>query len=173
VLEIGAPPDITRHYNEVNFGRSVETETGATLRLGEQARVAGTWCENAAGERIVGVDYGERCSVCLEVEFLQPVRDAYFAVAFRNEVMQMTFVPTSGNQPVPGPFAPGETVVVRLTFDNWLAAGRYTLTPSVATLEEGYRVLDERVDVASLLVESPFGTPGAVDIPTQLEIKRP
>jgi ABC-type polysaccharide/polyol phosphate transport system ATPase subunit len=173
ILEIGAPPDITRHYNEVNFGRSVETETGATFRLGEEARVAGTWCENAAGERIVGVDYGERCSVCLEVEFLQPVRNAYFAVAFRNEVRQMTFVPTSGNQPVAGPFAPGETVVVRLTFDNWLAAGRYTLTPSVATLGEGYRVLDERVDVASLLIESPFGTPGAVDIPTEFEIKRP
>jgi ABC-type polysaccharide/polyol phosphate transport system ATPase subunit len=172
VLEIGAPPDITRHYNEVNFGKSLATDTGATRRLGQEARVRSTWCENAHGQRIVGAGYGDRCSVCMELEFLQPVTDAYFAVAFRNEVRQMTFVPTSGYQPVPGPFGPGETVVVRLTFDNWLAAGRYTLTPTVATLDTGYRVLDERVDVASLLVESPFGTPGAVDIPTQLEIKR-
>ena len=84
----------------------------------------------------------------------------------------ITFVPSSGWQPVSGPFAEGERHVVRLTFENWLAPGRYTLTPTVATLDPDYRVLDQREDVGSLLVESPLRTGGTVDIPTEFGIYR-
>jgi ABC-type polysaccharide/polyol phosphate transport system ATPase subunit len=172
MLEIGAPADITRRYNEVNFGQASADPSSLSGLLGEEARIGSTWCENRHGEPILAVGYGDSCTVCMEVEFRRALDNAVFGVTFRNEVRHTTFVPTSGYQPIAGPFAPGDKLLVRLSFDNWLATSRYTLTPTVATLDPDYRVLDQREDVASLLVESPFRTGGAVDIPTALEIER-
>ena len=106
------------------------------------------------------------------MDFLETVADVVFGVTLRNEVRHTTFVPTSGWEPVAGPFGPGDRLLVRLTFENWLAPNRYTLTPTIATTNPEYQVLDQRQDVATLLVESPFVTGGTVDIPTSLEIER-
>jgi ABC-2 type transport system ATP-binding protein len=171
MLELGAPADITKHYNEVNFGRMPATEADSRRR-GAQARVDRTWCENANGQRIVSASYGDTCSICMQIEFLGDSEDLVFAVTVRNEVRHITFVPTSGWEPIAGPFGRGDRIVVRLTFENWLAPGRYTFTPTIATLDPDYRVLDQREDVASLLVESPLRTGGTVDIPTDVGIER-
>jgi ABC-type polysaccharide/polyol phosphate transport system ATPase subunit len=172
VLAIGEPADITRHYNEVNFGQSPADRSSVSGVPDDVVRLGSTWCEDDHGDPILAAEYGDSCTVCMEVEFLQTLDNAVFGVIFRNEVRHTIFVPTSGYQPVSGPFARGEKLLVRLSFDNWLATSRYTLTPTVATLDPDYRVLDQREDVASLVVESPFRTGGAVDIPTSLEIER-
>jgi ABC-type polysaccharide/polyol phosphate transport system ATPase subunit len=171
VLEIGEPASITKHYNEVNFGRA--HAAGTALAMPEAAaRLERTWCENVDGQPIVAAGYGETCAVCMEVEFLDAAEDLVFAVSLRNDVRHVTFVPTSGWQPIAGPFGGGERIIVRLSFENWLAPGRYTLTPTIATLDPGHRVLDKREDVASLLVESPFRTGGTMDVPTAVDIER-
>jgi ABC-type polysaccharide/polyol phosphate transport system ATPase subunit len=172
VLDMGEPADITRRYNEVNFGQAPGASEAVAGRLGGEARLGSLWCENDQGERILAIGYGDACTVCMEVEFMQTLDNAVFGVTFRNEVRHTTFVPTSGYVPVPGPFVAGDKLLVRLSFENWLATSRYTLTPSVATLDPQFRVLDQREDVASLLVESPFRTGGTVDVPTSLEIER-
>jgi len=171
MLEIGAPADITKHYNEVNFGKGsdVEKELG---EMGGSARVERTWCENEAGEPVIAVSHGDTCALCMEVEFREPTEDVMLAVDLRDEERRSAFVPTSGIEPIPGPFAPGERVVMRLRFENWLAPGRYSLTPTLATVDPDHRVLDHRPDVGALLVESQLRTGGAVDIPTELDIER-
>jgi ABC-type polysaccharide/polyol phosphate transport system ATPase subunit len=171
LLEIGAPSDVTKHYNEVNFGQAPELEK-AFGTLGAAARLERTWCEDARGQPIVAAGYGDTCAICIEVSFLEAAEDVMFAVTLTNEVRHTAFVPSSGREPVPGPFARGDRVIVRLAFQNWLAPSRYTLTPTVATVYPEHRVLDHRPDVAALVVESPFQTGGAVDIPTELEIER-
>jgi ABC-type polysaccharide/polyol phosphate transport system ATPase subunit len=171
MLDIGEPSDITKQYNEVNFGRAPETASAAG-QPGASARLERTWCENAQGQPIVAASHGDSCAVCIEIEFIDAAEDLVFAVSFRNDVRHIIFVPTSGWQPVPGPFARGDRIIVRLSFENWLAPGRYTLTPTVATLDPDYRIIDQRQDVGSLLVESPFITGGTVDIPTELDIER-
>jgi ABC-type polysaccharide/polyol phosphate transport system ATPase subunit len=172
LLGIGDPADITRRYNEVNFGQAPADAAPGSARLGERVRIGSAWCENVHGQRIVGAGYGETCSVCMEVDFLDTVADVVFGVMLRNDVRHTTFVPMSGWEPVPGPFGPGDSLLVRLTFENWLAPSRYTLTPTIATLSPEHQILDERQDVAALLVDSPFRTGGTVDIPTSLEIER-
>jgi ABC-type polysaccharide/polyol phosphate transport system ATPase subunit len=172
LVEIGAPAEIARQYNEVNFGQVPADSSPVAGRLGDEARLGSAWCENDRGERVPASMYGDTLTVCMEVEFLREVDNAVFGVVFRNDVRHTTFVPTSGNFPVPGPFAPGDKRLVRLTFQNWLAMSRYTLTPTVGTLDPEYRVLDQRVDVASLVVDSPLRTGGAVDIPTSFEMER-
>jgi ABC-type polysaccharide/polyol phosphate transport system ATPase subunit len=172
MLDIGDPAEITRRYNEVNFGQTPADAAPGSSELGERVRIGSAWCENEHGQPIVAAGYGDRCSVCMEVEFRDTVEDVIFGVMLRNDVRHTTFVPMSGWEPVPGPFGPGDRLLVRLGFENWLAPSRYTLTPTVATNSPEHRVLDQRQDVAALLVESPFRTGGTVDIPTTLEIER-
>jgi ABC-type polysaccharide/polyol phosphate transport system ATPase subunit len=172
LLEIGAPADIARHYNEVNFGQVPADSSPVAGILGDEARVGSAWCENDRGETVPASLYGDTLTVCMEVEFVREVGNAVFGVVFRNEVRHTTFVPTSGNHPVPGPFAPGEKLLIRLTFQNWLAMSRYTLTPTLGTLDPDYRLLDQREDVASLVVDSPLRTGGTVDIPSSFEMER-
>ena len=107
MLDIGAPAEITKQYNEVNFGRTPETASASGVP-GASARIERTWCENAQGQPIVAAGYGDACAVCVEVEFLEAAEDLVFTVSFRNDVRHMIFVPTSGWQPVPGLFAGGE-----------------------------------------------------------------
>lgn len=42
---------------------------------------------------------------------------------------------------------------MRFAFENWLAASRYSLTPSVGVWDPDFRLLDEKQDVASLIVQ--------------------
>ncbi|MGH2848006.1 MAG: ABC transporter ATP-binding protein [Thermoleophilaceae bacterium] len=171
VLEIGEADDVSRLYNEVNFGRTaLDAQTPGTPT--REVRIRSVWCEDDLGERVLTANQGAPLRACVEIEFLQPVDHAVFTVAFRNEVRHTIFVATSAPHPSPGPFAAGERLVLRLGFENWLAPSRYTLTAGVAVWDPAHRVLDRREDIASLLVEGPRMTGGVVDLPAQLEVDR-
>ncbi len=179
VHAMGDPEEISQRYSEVNFG--VTPGAGGMLE-GAEARVRSAWCEDGSGERTLSSAQGERCAACFEMEVLEPLDQAAFSVTFRNEARHTVFVATSGADAIPGPFDAGERVTVRLSFENWLAPNRYTLTPTVS--ESGPppravvatsgppRVIDERADMAALLVEGPSWTGGVTDLPSELEISR-
>jgi hypothetical protein len=77
------------------------------------------------------------------------------------------------DHPHTGRFRAGETVVLRTLFIMRLAAGRYTLSPSVASPGSGSDVLDAREDMAGLLVHSSRHTGGVVDLEQVFEVQRP
>jgi ABC-type polysaccharide/polyol phosphate transport system ATPase subunit len=171
VLDIGAPDEIGRRYNEVNFGAVTTEGAPAGGAASGEVRIRRTWCEDADGERIVTSPQGRRCVSCIEVEFLQPVEYPYFTLTFRNEVRHSIFVATTSGT-APTTFESGERAVVRFAFDNWLAPSRYTLTPAVGVWEPTYRLLDQRDDVASIIVEATVRSGGVADLPTHVEIER-
>jgi hypothetical protein len=82
------------------------------------------------------------------------------------------FVATSARHPPLDPFRAGERAVIRLSFENWLAPSRYTLSPAISTWDPDFRVIDQREDLASLIVEAPRHTGGAADLPTVLDVER-
>ena len=170
-LEIGEPDRIAERYREVNFG-SLEGESSGHTGAPTEARVRSAWIENEAGDRVLSSFQGELCRACMEVEFEAPVEEPVFSVTFRNDVRHIIFVATSAPHDPPGAFGAGERAVVRLSFANWLAPSRYTLTPTVQTWDPGYRVLHQREDFASLIVDGPRRTGGATDLPTALKVDR-
>jgi ABC-type polysaccharide/polyol phosphate transport system ATPase subunit len=172
-LAIGAPDEIARGYNEVNFGQlaSGEASTGGAAPALD-ARILKTWCENSGGERIVVAPQGETCVVCIEVEFLRTVDSPLFVISFRNEVRQKIFVAHSAGQVQAGRFEPGALATVRFSFKNFLAPGGYSLTPEVGVWDPEFRLLDLRDDVASLIVEAANRSGGVTDLPTSVEIER-
>jgi ABC-type polysaccharide/polyol phosphate transport system ATPase subunit len=171
MLEIGDPDHVAQRYREVNFG----SLPGGDLRHegdAAEVRVQSAWLENEEGDRILSSFQGELCRVCVEVEFQAPVEYPVFSVTFRNDVRHIIFIATSAPHGPPGAFATGDRAVVRLSFVNWLAPSRYALTPAIETWDPGYRVLHQREDLASLIVDAPRRTGGAADLPTSLEIER-
>jgi ABC-type polysaccharide/polyol phosphate transport system ATPase subunit len=171
VLEIGEPDYVSRRYSEVNFGHLPDPVVHG--RAGRrEARVLSAWAEDERGERILAALQGQRCRVCMEVEFLEDVAEPVFTVVLRNDVRHVIFSPSSATHPIIGRFRRGERATVRLSFENWLAPSRYMLTPTISTWDPDYRVIDQREDLASLIVEAPRRTGAATDLPTELEIER-
>ncbi|HTY96259.1 MAG TPA: ABC transporter ATP-binding protein, partial [Solirubrobacteraceae bacterium] len=156
VVELGDPTTVTRRYNELNFGRTLHLDTGAgkldpDKRL--EAEIADAWFESPAGERVTAVAHGEPCCACLEVRFNEPIDDPIFAVTLRNEAGHTVFATSTVLDHGPtGHFDAASTTTVRLRFENWLTAGRYNMTPSVALNGRGDATIDLRENLASLIV---------------------
>jgi hypothetical protein len=175
IVSIDEPATIARKYNELNFGRLVHEAPDGAERYGERAaaEILAAWFEDVKGERIAALAQGERCRVCFEVAVHEPLVDPIFGVTLRNEVHATIFATTSQWALGPtGRFAPGETVVVSVEFDNWLAPSRYTVTPSIARAGAGADSIDVREDLASLIVHATRFSGGVADLPHSLEISR-
>jgi ABC-type polysaccharide/polyol phosphate transport system ATPase subunit len=171
VVDLGEPRRIARKYGELNFGHTPGASLREPRRAGPPvARITAAWCEDARGTRIVSLERGDCCAVCLEVEFEQSVEQPIFAVTFRNDVRHTILVLSTwvlGAET--GHFHAGQRALVRFTFDAWIAPSRYTLTPTVTADEVP---LDEREDLAGLIVEAERRSGGVVDIPAEVEIER-
>ena len=171
VLEIGESADIALRYHEVNFGRTA-TAAQAEDRQSGEVRIRRVWCEDPDGEPILTCSQGAVCRVCVEAEFRKALGDPVFAISFRNDMRHTIFVATSAPHGPLGRFDAGEIVTMRLSFENWLAPGRYTLTPFATVWDPEPRVIDSREDIRSLIVEGGGVTGGVTDFPTGFEVER-
>jgi ABC-type polysaccharide/polyol phosphate transport system ATPase subunit len=176
VLSIDAPHHIARAYNELNFGRiAPASASGDGGRFGshEAAEIKAAWFETAAGERVSSIAQGESIRLCLEAVFHGPVEHPLFALHLRNEVRHVIFATSTDlHQGPTGSFAAGDTATIRVEMPNWLAPGRYDLTPTIARQGGGADVLDLREDLARLFVHGTRSSGGVVEIPHTLELER-
>lgn len=178
VVDIGEPELIARRYNELNFGRTVHElpgegagETGS--QGGGEAEIVDGWFEDRDGNRIAAASHGDACCACMEVRFNAPLEDPIFGITLHNEAGHAVFATTTAVDHGPtGRFAPGESTVVRLRFENWLTPSRYTLSPSVARNGPGEDAIDVRRDIAELLVHGGHYTGGIVSLPHGFDMER-
>lgn len=175
MVDLGEPAAIARRYNELNFGRSVHhLAQRSEERFGDRAaEIVSAWFENVDGEPIIEQGHGELCRVCLEARFAEDVEDPVFGFTLRNEVGSPIFAATTDLLHGPtGRFAAGARAVVRLEFHNWLVAGTYSVTPSIARPGLGADALDLRADLAQLIVHGWFYTGGVTNLPHTFEVER-
>jgi ABC-type polysaccharide/polyol phosphate transport system ATPase subunit len=175
-VAIGDPATLARRYNQLNFGATIhqldENGSSPDPRVGHRAaEIVDAWFEDHSGARIASISHGEPCEVCIEVRFNEDLTHPVFGATLRNDVGATVFATTTdhGHGPT-GHFAAGRTVIVRLRFENWLTASRYTVTPSVARHGTGADALDLREDLASLLIHGGPFTGGVVNLPHTFEI---
>lgn len=174
VQMVGEPHRVGRAYNELNFGGLIHTSDDSS-RWGDHAvaEILACWFEDSSGERIATLAQGERVSVCTEIRFHAAIEDPIFAVTLRNEVRHSVFVTSSlFHQEQTGRFAPGDSVVFRVTFDAWMAPSLYQATPSIAGPGGGADALDVREDLAELGLHATRVTGGVVDLPHTLDLVR-
>jgi hypothetical protein len=109
----------------------------------------------------------------MRVRFNQADEDPIFGVALRNEAGHTVFATSTALEHGPtGRFSSGELTTVRLRFENWLTAGRYNLTPSVARNGRGDDVFDLREDAVSLVVHGDMSSAGIARLPHGFELER-
>jgi ABC-type polysaccharide/polyol phosphate transport system ATPase subunit len=176
MLDIGDPAAIGRRYNELNFRRSIPRlgAEGGEERFGDRAaEIVATWFEDPDGQQIGEMGHGGVCDVCFEAVFHEQVEDPVFGIALRNEAGTAVFGSTTDLEHGPtGRFAANERVVVRMRLTNWLLAGTYAVTPSIARPGLGADAIDLRPDVAELIVYGWFPTGGVTNLPHSFGVER-
>jgi ABC-type polysaccharide/polyol phosphate transport system ATPase subunit len=172
MLEIGDAETVTRRYNEVNFARLIVPSEGDAdgSHVGDVA-VLDLWFEDETGTRIASRASEQPVIACMRVAFRETIEDPHFSMVLRNDLHHPILAATShrvlGKS---GRFSEGQTVLVKVKFDNWLAPGQYRLTAAV--LADGGAVLDHRPNAATLLVHSTYPSGALVEMPYELEIVR-
>jgi ABC-type polysaccharide/polyol phosphate transport system ATPase subunit len=177
MVDLGEPAAIARRYNELNFGRTVHqmSEDGDDdERFGDQAaQIADAWFESTEGERISEATHGVPFRAAIEARFAEDVEDPIFGFTLRNDVGATIFAVTTDMTHGPtGSFRAGDTVVVRMEFQNLLVPSEYRLTPSIARAGFGADAIDLRADIARVIVHGGLFTGGVVNVPHDFEIER-
>ncbi len=174
MIEIGDSEMVTRRYNDVNFGRlevPVPEEHDGS-RLGP-AEIVDVWVEDDQGLRIVSCESGQPVVACARVTFREAMANPQFALVLHNEMHHPIMAASSPRTiGASGRFAPGDSAVVRVSFDNWLAPDRYSVTAIISREGMGADVVDHRSDMASLLVHSTYASGALTELPYELEIVR-
>jgi ABC-2 type transport system ATP-binding protein len=166
VLQIGEPHELSRAYNELNFGRLVHDAPSDEARYGDHqiCEISDAWFERD-GERIGESPQVDPLTMAFKVHFRADVDDPVFGLSLRNEIGHTIFNWTTewAETPPSGRFSAGDEVTVRATTDTVLAPSKYLLTPSVAREGYGADALDLREDLASVYVHGPRVTGGIIE----------
>jgi ABC-type polysaccharide/polyol phosphate transport system ATPase subunit len=156
VIAIGDPKEVTGQYMAVNFRQ--ERGVDATELIGElddrAAYVADAWLESEDGERREYVAAGDPVTCKVRVNFSWGLDDPALVLAIESESGAVAFATSSAwNGRRTGRFEPGEQVVFAVSFDSFLAPGRYYISPQVALLEgRNAGVVDRRDRAAAFVV---------------------
>jgi hypothetical protein len=173
VVDIGEPPAIARAYNEICFGRVAPEQDQERFGDASVAAIKDSWFEDAAGERVTSHPQGDALRLCMEVSFHGEIDDPLFLMYLRNEVRHTIFATSTDlHDSATGHYGPGDVAVVRVELPNWLPPGRYDLTPTVAHAGNGADLVDQREDLASVIVHGSRQSGGVIEIPHTLELER-
>jgi ABC-type polysaccharide/polyol phosphate transport system ATPase subunit len=177
MVDLGDPASIARRYNELNFGRTVHQLADGDdeeERFGDQeAEILDAWFEDLEGTRVVDAAHGVPFRAALEAKFNADIENPIFGFTLRNDTGATIFATTTDlTHGETGSFRAGETVLVRMEFQNLLVPSEYRLTPSIARAGFGADALDLRADVATMIVHGGHFTGGVVNVPHDFRIER-
>jgi hypothetical protein len=175
VVEEGDPSRIGNRYLELNFSEpGAERDSDDDDRYGDgRAEILEAWFEDARGGRATLLPTGEPGCFAARVRFNAEVADPLFGVNLLNSdrvpVLSASNVLAA---PQTGRFAEGEEAVFRIRFHNVFAAGRLFATPAVAQSGSGFKWLDRRERLASVVVSSTRETDAVTDLDYDFALER-
>jgi hypothetical protein len=174
MLMVAEPEVVAKRYREINFGQLVHAPPAErdTEPAAPSVRILGAWFEDQDGQRIQSIEHGKPCVACMEVSVNDPLDEPIFGITVRNDAGHTVFATTSQFAGFSaGRLSPGDDIVVRLQFENWLTTSRYSLTPSVARRGTGDDTLDVWEDAAELLVHGGNFTGAVVNLPHEFQVE--
>jgi len=165
VVALGDAKEVATRYTELNFGIREHLPLGQALPAGagdDGAHLLDVWIQDGRG-RAEAIAQGGPCALCMQIRFLAPVLSPVFTLSLDDARQQRAFQTTSdGDATTSDRFEPGDVVTVGVSFDMWLAPGRYDLSATVHTAD---RVAMAMAEHASSVVVTGAGGGGLVDIP--------
>jgi ABC-type polysaccharide/polyol phosphate transport system ATPase subunit len=177
VVDIADSTTIAKRYNELNFRRlrhdSIGQGTIEAVGNSPVAELFNVRFESPDGKPIVSAPQGEPCAIRMDVRFHADAQSPMFSIGLFNELGHVAFVAHSHVKHGATPhFRTGDTAIATITFENWLAPGRYHLTATIYRDESGGDIYDKCEDLASILVYASKSGGGVVDLPYTFKIER-
>lgn len=175
---IGDAASVSRRYTQVNFPAPERHEHDRDVAAqdvhddGDDVQVLEVWTQDGSGRRDAPITQGTPCALMMRVRFRRAASDPVFAFSLGDEKHRRVMAVTSEHDGGPsGEFEPGEQVIAGVSFDNWLAPGRYDVTAQV-TQGTGRRVMALADGAGSVLVTGTRPGGGIVDIPHAFFVNR-
>jgi ABC-type polysaccharide/polyol phosphate transport system ATPase subunit len=198
VVAIGDPSEVGDRYLDMNFSQDRQAEVAAeiaadpsgdvlgglaarraavvddTERHGDRAvEILTVWIESVTGEDISVVPFGGRFTYVMRVRANAAAERPLFGLTVETDQGAIVFEPSSVEIAAFGALEAGEIRDVRVAFDNFLAPGRFYLTPFVAKDESGLEWHDRRPRMNNVLVTGTVKTLGPVHPPFDMAISPP
>jgi ABC-type polysaccharide/polyol phosphate transport system ATPase subunit len=176
VVKIGAPAEVSGEYLAINFRR--ERGADATELIGKlrdrAAVITEAWFEDEHGRRREYVESGRPCTCRVRVEFNWELEHPAFALAIETDRGTNVFATSNtwtGSET--GVFRGGDQALFSVAFENFLAPGRYYMSPQVAILTgPGAGIVDRRERAAAMVVTGAAGEGGLTNLPHDLTVER-
>jgi ABC-type polysaccharide/polyol phosphate transport system ATPase subunit len=194
VVEIGDPEDVGERYLELNFSRearaaeatapaeegelvptmepALDPEAEVIRHGDESAEILAGWVEDEHGQRTTAIPTGRACAICMSVVFHETVTDPLFSLMLVDAQQRVFMDGGNVHHPGSGHFEPGESAIVRMRFDAFMAPGRYHVTMGVARPGTGLLAMDRRDRFVDVVVTSTAQTSGMVVLPFDFEVQR-
>ena len=172
VVAIGDAQTVSRRYSQVNFPpQSPRSIVTPVVRDGQdyvRAFIVEAWAQDLGG-RTTTLEAGTSVAMCMRIEFHERVDRAAFEFMISDERHRPVFAATD-EWTVGSTAATEQRLDVALAFDNWLAPGRYFLSPRVSYPGGVGRTMASCEDACSFVVSGPTAGPGVVDIPHSFHV---
>jgi hypothetical protein len=155
-------------------------ETAAPARAEEErtrfgngkAELTDGWFEDADGTRTSLLRMGEKAAFCLRAVFHERVEDPLFGVSIYNTLGDCVLGFNNRLLGPSGTFEPGQTLELRIAFDNVLIPGRYAASPAIAHSGGGFQWIDHRKRWLDVVVTGTGQATGAlVELPFEMSIR--
>ena len=175
-VKMGEPAEVSGEYLAINFRR--ERGADATELIGKlrdrAAVITEAWFEDEHGQRREYLESGRPCTCKVRVEFNWELDDPAFAMAIETDRGTNVFATSNtwtGCET--GSFRGGDQAVFAVAFENFLAPGRYYVSPQVALLTgPGAGIVDRRERAAAMVVTGAAGEGGLTALPHDLSVER-
>jgi ABC-type polysaccharide/polyol phosphate transport system ATPase subunit len=168
LVEMGDPVAVARRYGALNAAVGLDVPDSAP-RGNDGTGIRAAWIEDEDRHPVHVLEQGERCRLCVEAAFSAPIENPVVELEVRDSSHRVVFA--TGSRWAHGPsgsYDQGERLVARVSFDNWLAPGRYTVAARLSSAVGG--MLDETGTVTELTIHGPRNTGGVADLPHDFEI---
>jgi ABC-type polysaccharide/polyol phosphate transport system ATPase subunit len=151
---------------------SGSAETESERRDGDgRAEITEAWFEDEQGVRAEALPTHRPCTFVARARFLERIENPLFGIELQNSHRDHVLSASNvTSNPRCGTFAAGEEVLLRIRFENVLAADRYHVTPSIA--RQGGAWMDRRERMLSIVVTGPHHSDAILDLPFELSIER-
>jgi ABC-type polysaccharide/polyol phosphate transport system ATPase subunit len=171
VVRVGAPDEVAAEYVERSFAAGAEAPFEENKDgVGDgTAELIEAWWEDDTGQRQTVLHQGRPCSFHARARFNEAVDRPAIATVFENERHQ-PLMATSSDQgdTASGSFEAGDEVEFAVSFDMVFAPGRVYASPWVA--HRGQRIMDQRPQMASVVVAGIHESGGLVDLPHDVKL---
>jgi ABC-type polysaccharide/polyol phosphate transport system ATPase subunit len=176
VVTIGSPADVSGKYLSINFRRergADATELIDSLR-DRAAFISEAWLEGERGERLDYLEHGRSYACKVRVEFNSDLDNPNFVLAIESDKGAKVFATSSswaGERT--DRFRAGEQAVLSVVFENFLAPGRYYVSPQIVLLEgPAAGVVDQRDRATAFIVTGDAEEGSLVKLPHDFHLER-